>query len=204
MGWPARYARRDRLIRAMQFPTLTPPRRPDGKLDVSVVQLEMTEPPREQFVAPSAERQLEIRRLHCPSVGAYRRLYNGVGEQWLWQDRNRLDDERLEAIIQDERVEILVFYEAGVEAGFAELDLRAWPQLDIAYFGLLPSHIGRRLGRLFLHWIVAEGWARNPSKLRVNTCNLDHPAALPLYQTTGFKPLWMRTIPFQVDPQPAS
>jgi predicted GNAT family acetyltransferase len=32
-------------------------------------------------------------------------------------------------------------------------------------------------------------WATNPKSIIVQTCTLDHPAALPLYQKLGFEPL---------------
>jgi hypothetical protein len=33
-----------------------------------------------------------------------------------------------------------------------------------------------------------SAWSQPISKLLVNTCTLDHPRALPLYQRMGFKP----------------
>jgi predicted GNAT family acetyltransferase len=37
---------------------------------------------------------------------------------------------------------------------------------------------------------------RGPSVFRVNTCNLDHPAALRLYQRMGFRPVATRQVVF--------
>jgi GNAT superfamily N-acetyltransferase len=72
--------------------------------------------------------------------------------------------------------------------GLAELDLRANGTANIAYFGLIPEALGRRLGYFFLYHTCSAAWSHPISKLLVNTCTLDHPRALPLYQRMGFVP----------------
>ncbi|MGD0143897.1 MAG: N-acetyltransferase, partial [Rhizomicrobium sp.] len=59
---------------------------------------------------------------------------------------------------------------------------------QLAYFGLLPEYIGHRLGYYFLYQASLNAWSHPISKLLVNTCTLDHPRALPLYQRVGFVP----------------
>jgi GNAT superfamily N-acetyltransferase len=53
---------------------------------------------------------------------------------------------------------------------------------------LLPDYIGHRLGYYFLYQASLNAWSHPISKLLVNTCTLDHPRALPLYQRVGFVP----------------
>ena len=48
---------------------------------------------------------------------------------------------------------------------------------------------GLGLGRWFLLQAIEAAWNLNPLKVTVNTCTLDHPAALPLYQKLGFVPV---------------
>ena len=50
----------------------------------------------------------------------------------------------------------------------------------------MPEYIGKRLGPYFLNNIIHIAWGRNPVRLRVNTCDLDHPSALRVYQKSGF------------------
>ena len=57
----------------------------------------------------------------------------------------------------------------------------------IAYFGLVPEFIGRGLGRFFLDWAVDRAWDLGHARVRVQTCDLDHPAALPNYERAGFR-----------------
>ena len=58
-----------------------------------------------------------------------------------------------------------------------------------AYFGLMPEFMGRRLGPYLLRWAVDAAWSTQPDKVTVNTCTLDHPKALSLYQKVGFRPV---------------
>ena len=82
-----------------------------------------------------------------------------------------------------------MLYANGVPAGYAELDCRALPVVDLAYFGLMPEFIGRGLGAHLLTAAIENAWRHDPEKLTVNTNNLDHPKALPLYQRLGFRPV---------------
>ena len=61
--------------------------------------------------------------------------------------------------------------------------------MDLAYFGLMPEFIGLRLGGYLLNWGIDQAWSSTPGKVTVNTCDLDHPRALPLYQKMGFQPV---------------
>ena len=169
-------------------------------LEVTITWLEMkARPARPSFARP---RGAALMRAADPSVGFYRYLYNGVGEDWLWTDRRALDDAALEAIISDERVEIYVLYRNGAPAGFAELDRRRDGEIELAYFGLMPDAIGQGLGVWLLHEAIDIAWSCEPERLWLNTCTHDHPRALPLYQRAGFVPYRQetRTIP---DPRAA-
>ena len=102
--------------------------------------------------------------------------------------RDRLVARLREKGIEDEAVEIYVLYADGAPAGFAELDRRSRGEIELAYFGMMPFFIGRGLGRYLLAWAIERAWSYEPERLAVNTCTLDHPKALPLYQQLGFKP----------------
>ncbi len=158
-----------------------------GKLGLTITYLEMTSRPRLGPPPRPMGTPLALMRAVDPSVAFYRFLYNQVGETWLWWQRRALSDEELAAIIGDDRVEIYVLYVDGVPAGFAELDRRGEPDIDLAYMGLMPSFVGRKLGPYLLHAAIDTAWSHNPHRLTVNTCDLDHPKALALYQRFGFR-----------------
>jgi GNAT superfamily N-acetyltransferase len=140
---------------------------------------------------------LVVELLQWPSVDEYRRLYNGVGRDYDWTDRNRLPDEQLRQAIQHPDVEIHRLVVQGEVAGYSELDRREALDVELAYFGLFPQFIGRGLGKYFLAWTLQQAWSAKPRRVWVHTCDLDHPAALPLYQRAGFE-IYRRELIHQV------
>ncbi len=170
--------------------------RPEAKEDaekmppipLTITYLEMTRRPGLNRNHPD-ESRIALMRLEQPPVDFYRYLYHAVGEQWYWVDRKRLTDWQLAQLLEDDRVEISVLYAGGVPAGFVELDFRKPRQTNINYLGLVSRFIGRGLGRFLLNWAIEDAWNHaGVRRLTINTCTLDHPSALALYQSAGFVP----------------
>ena len=162
-------------------------------LEIVVTYLEMVKPPTRPTVPAPPVGKIALLRAERPTVSFYRYLYNTVGEPWLWWERRLLSDGELERIIQDPLVEIYVLYVDGVPAGYSELDRRRPEEVELAYFGLIPQFIGRKLGPFLLNWAVDTAWFHKPKRLWVNTNNLDHPKALQIYQKAGFVPYRQET-----------
>ena len=53
-------------------------------------------------------------------------------------------------------------------------------------FRSVPEAMGQGLGRWLLQRAIALAWATAPSRVILNTCTLDGPAALPNYLARGF------------------
>ncbi|MBV6632481.1 MAG: GNAT family N-acetyltransferase [Alphaproteobacteria bacterium] len=162
---------------------------PRGSLNVTITYLEMDERPSGAPIPAPHKSQVALMRAIEPTISFYRYLYDTVGGPWLWYERRRMATAVLRETITDYRVEILVLYVAGVPAGFAELDRRKPNVTDLAYFGLIPDFIGRRLGPFLLDAAIRRAWDGDIGKLTVNTCTLDHASALPMYQRSGFEPV---------------
>ena len=160
---------------------------PPGKINCVVTYLEMREPPRRANILPAAAK-IALLRAEAPTASFYRYLYNTVGEPWFWYQRREITDDDLITIIHDSLVAIYVLYVDGVPAGYAELDSRKEPDIELAYLGLVPEFIGRGLGAYLLGWVIDEAWQKTPGRLWVHTCNLDHPRAVRAYQRAGFSP----------------
>lgn len=160
-------------------------------IPTTVTSLEMLAPPTGAPVPPPRD-GVSLVHARRPSIGYYRWLYESVGAPWLWVDRRRLDDAALGAILEDPRVEVHVAMVDGVPAGYAELDRReeaARGDVELAYFGLMPAFIGRRLGPWLLDAAIRRAFASSATRrLWVHTQTLDHPKALPLYRALGFVP----------------
>lgn len=167
---------------------------PEGKLEMVITYLEMTErPTRPSTPKPRRVEKLALMRAERPTLSFYRYLYNTVGGPWLWYERRRLADDALRAIVHDPAVGIYVLYVGGVPAGFVELDGRIQREVEVAYFGLVPEFLGRGLGPYLLDWSVHEAWTRDPARVWVHTCNFDHPKAIAVYQRVGFVPYKQET-----------
>jgi GNAT superfamily N-acetyltransferase len=156
------------------------------RIETLVTYLEMTAAPTRP-ARPAPRGDLEIRRARAPTVSFYRYLYAAVGEHWTWTVRRCLSDAELAAILRDPKVEVNVLWVAGVPAGYAELDRRTPPDIEIGYFGLMPEFIGQGLGGYLLDWAIHHAWRMQPRRLWLHTCDLDHPRALGFYQRSGFR-----------------
>ena len=132
-----------------------------------------------------------LRRKPDPEVDDFRRLYDGVGADYEWTDMHSVSPEELAAFVRDPLVEFHVLTDPeGREAGFFQLDFRsgdAEDVVEIAFFGLLPAFRGRGIGSWLLHQAIRLAWRDGVVRLEVNTCTLDHPAALRNYLRAGFR-----------------
>ena len=135
---------------------------------------------------PQPRGKVALLRCENPSVHFYRYLYDTIGADYYWVDRKKLVPEALAEIIQSPLNQLFVLYKDGCPAGMAELDLRKPGNTNISYFGLMPEMIGKRLGFFFLYHTCVNAWLEPIRRLTINTCTLDHPRALPLYQRLGF------------------
>ena len=157
------------------------------RIPMTVTFLEMNAKP---SVLPPPQPRGKVALLRCekPPTHFYRYLYDTIGHDYWWVDRKKLSPEGLAAIIQNPQIELYVLYAEGVPAGMAELDFRDPEAGQLAYFGLMPDFIGRHFGFYFLYHATAIAWSHAIPRFKVNTCTLDHPRALPLYQRLGFVP----------------
>jgi GNAT superfamily N-acetyltransferase len=139
---------------------------------------------------------ITIARERC-SPALYRRLYADVGGSYHWRDRNAWTDDALSGHLARPEVSIWVLRAAGQPAGYFELVRHEDDSVEIAYFGLSASLHGRGLGRALLVRAVHEAWTLG-SRVWLNTCTLDHPAALPNYLARGFRPFHIDTYELQL------
>lgn len=134
-----------------------------------------------------------------PPVWYFLSLYRAVGADYDWTDKLSVDPADLQAFVQDPAMALYTLMRDGWPAGFFMLDARRPGICDLAYFGLVPQAIGLGLGIYLLRTAIHTAWDKpGVRKLTVQTCTLDHPRALGLYQKSGFVPVSQETI----EPQP--
>jgi GNAT superfamily N-acetyltransferase len=157
-----------------------------GIREVVVTALEMTSP---DDLRPARTPDVEavILRAARPAPEFSRFLYRTVGGDWYWLDRLDWTYDQWHAWVTHPGHELWVAYVEGSPAGYAEL-LREGHEVEVAYFGLLPSYTGLGLGGWLLGEAVRRAWAgEGVTRVWVHTCELDSPAALGNYRARGFR-----------------
>ena len=100
-------------------------------------------------------------------------------------------------MIHDSAVDVFVL---GNDEGLLELDRRRFPEIELAFFGVIEALIGSGAGRLLMSIATREAWRHNPERFTVHTCTLDHPRAVAFYMKSGFVPVG-RAIEISDDPR---
>lgn len=120
-----------------------------------------------------------------PLAGAYLELFHRVGDPWGWTGRPLMQPEELNALLQDEQVEVWQFFQQGELCGFFEIDFRTKGEAEIVYLGLLPEFTGKGMGKELIASSVAMA-GRRGDKVWLHTCEHDHASALKAYLKAGF------------------
>ncbi len=113
-------------------------------------------------------------------------LYRSVGAAYHWRDRGQWSTAEWSALLSDPAVELWTARRGDDALGYFELK-RAADTVEIKYFGIMPDQVGRGLGGWMLTEAVRRSWRPGVARVVVNTCTLDHPAALPNYLARGFR-----------------
>jgi GNAT superfamily N-acetyltransferase len=156
---------------------------PASHVAAVVTYLEMTERPAPQ---PIPESPLRLERWRAVEPERYRALFRRVGEKWLWFSRLAMDDSTLMAKVAEVHA---VVDPSGREVGLLELDFQTRGECLIRFLGLVPELAGHGHGRWLFALALALAWQPDVRRVRVHTCSLDHPAALPAYLRAGFRPV---------------
>ncbi|HET9949063.1 MAG TPA: GNAT family N-acetyltransferase [Longimicrobiales bacterium] len=153
--------------------------------EVTITYLEMTSP--SDAVPYERPRRLEVRRAELPCPELNRMLYLAVGGDWWWHSRLGWERERWLDWVDRPELETWLGYLRGTPVGYFELERQPGNQVELVYFGLLPTFIGRGLGGELLAAAVERAWTPGTERVWVHTCTLDHPSALPNYRARGFR-----------------
>ena len=159
-----------------------------GAQEVTRTYLEM-DAPGDLRPAPIPQPSPRIERLEHCSPAVFRSLYTEVGRAFHWTDRLLWTDATIQRHLSNPGVSIWLMSEAATPAGYFELGVHDDGSVEIAYFGLLPSYIGRGWGKYLLTLATQAAWALGPTRVWLHTCTLDHPSALPNYLKRGFRPV---------------
>jgi ribosomal protein S18 acetylase RimI-like enzyme len=155
-----------------------------SEITVRVTYLELRAPPARKAAACVAA-AVAVERL---SRVEYLALYRHVGEQVRWDQRLQLPSVELEALLAGDCLRIYVLRNAAGEAiGLCEFDRSGFPEVELKNFGIIPEAQGRGRGRELLAAAMTQEWQTGPVRIWLHTDSWDHPAALRLYSSLGFR-----------------
>jgi GNAT superfamily N-acetyltransferase len=159
-----------------------------------VTYLELREPPAS---APSHIGP-ECIRLEAMAGTEYLDLYRRVGGPLRWDSRFNMSIEELESILAGGSLHVYVLRAGETDAavggetgsaalGLCEFERRAFPEIELKHFGLVPEAQGRGLGPWLLSTTLELEWAAGAGRIWLHTDDWDHPAAVRVYRRAGFK-----------------
>lgn len=152
--------------------------------------LEMHDRPVLSYTRP--RRSGMLLRLDEPSISFYRHLHDEAGTPRSRAMLAALSDEDVFTRLDDEAIEVFVFFIGGAPAGFFELDRADGRDVEVVHVGLGIEFQGRGLGKYIVATAVETAWDTEPDRVWTSTSADDDPRGLLLYQWAGFVPFETR------------
>lgn len=152
---------------------------------MKVFYLEMLKP---SSLIPGKEikQDLEIKECEIKNYKINRFLYDYVGNDWQWVDKKNWSKTQWIAYAEADDLRTFIAYLKGTPAGYFELR-KIEDDVELVYFGLEKTFIGKGLGAIFLTQAVQTAWNWDAKRVWLHTCETDHPNALKNYYSRGFK-----------------
>ena len=150
------------------------------------------------MVLPNANlpHQSYIHFIEKPDIGLFRFLYHEVGHPWRWYEQHELSDETIERRLHADDSQFYLLYPQAKMARIERQDIMGFCEFSCCHsispnvflYGLCAPYQGKGLGRRFLYQLLAQQFLDDKvDSITIDTCTLDHPSALPIYQSLGFK-----------------
>ena len=115
-------------------------------------------------------------------------FYKQIGRNHQWNDRLVWDDKKWIDYLKNSRVNTYILKRNKDFIGyFEQIFDKNNLDCEIAYFGILEEHIGKKLGGYLLSEAIKISFNIGSKRIWVHTCSLDHKNALQNYLSRGMK-----------------
>ena len=122
-------------------------------------------------------------------------FYKNVGKNHRWIDRLIWTDLNWIEYVSNKKLFTYVLKEKNEIAGYYELLFNENnKEAEIAYFGILEEHFGKKLGGYLLSEAIKNSFNQGAKRVWVHTCSLDHENALKNYLARGMRIFKTETI----------
>src|SRR5258708_7087018 len=122
-----------------------------------------------------------ISSLEPRTAAEYLAAYVRVGGPWGWRDRLACTTQELDRYLSSKDVRVFALRVDGQFAGFFELKRLDPARVEVMYFGLDRSFIGRGLGGFMPPRAVQDAFPPPPDPVTLTTSPLHPPPPLPTH-----------------------
>jgi hypothetical protein len=130
----------------------------------------------------------EILKLDPPDFKLNKFFYKNVGKKHRWVDRLVWTDIEWINYVEDKKVDTFILKEEDDMVGYFELIYHNdCDEIEIAYLGILEEYLNKKVGSFLLYSALKVSFLKNPKRVWVHTCSLDHKNALKNYLSRGMK-----------------
>ena len=130
----------------------------------------------------------KIFKIDPPDFQLNKFFYKNVGKKHHWIDRLIWTEDQWTDYVLNSKVETYILKKVNEMTGYFELiyhkDIN---EVEIAYLGLLEEYLNKKLGSFLLSSAIKKSFLKNPKRVWVHTCSLDHKNALNNYLSRGMK-----------------
>ena len=115
-------------------------------------------------------------------------FYKQIGIDHYWRDRLIWSDKDWSEYVENKNLETHILKKKDALVGFYEQEYHHGSnEVELINMGILKDFRGHKLGSMLLNHAIASASRKNPNRMWVHTCSLDHKYALQNYQTKGFE-----------------
>ena len=115
-------------------------------------------------------------------------FYKQIGVDHYWRDRLIWSDKEWLKYVQNTNLETHILKKNKDLVGFYEQEYHpSSNEVELINMGVLKEFRGLKLGSTLLNHAIASASRKNPTRMWVHTCSLDHKHALQNYKSKGFE-----------------
>ena len=115
-------------------------------------------------------------------------FYKQIGVDHYWRDRLIWSDKEWLKYAENKNLETHILKKGEDLVGFYEQEYHSTSkEVELINMGILKDYRGLKLGSVLLNHTIASASRKNPNRMWVHTCSLDHKYALQNYQSKGFE-----------------
>jgi len=115
-------------------------------------------------------------------------FYKNIGAEHYWRDRLAWTDKEWFKYVNNLNFETWILKKNDDLIGFYEQEFHLQNnEVELINMGILKDFRGKKLGSSLLMHSINQAFQKQPNRMWVHTCSLDHKFALQNYKSKGFK-----------------